>query len=153
MSCGPGCQKLVFAGRKTLEVGIFDPFVTFNDRNIGRLVVLKELVDFTDYHKNTVEALKKVDQEWLRKAELSTKEMTKEISVNSNRRRLEYEDDGDIHYSLGVFQCMSILINSYKNIFYLVFIYFPKILIFETKVHLFHEPIKILYYNFYCVLG
>lgn len=94
--------KKVFVGRKTLEVGVFDALVTFNDGNIGRLEVLKEL-GFTDYGINTLEALKKADQERLRKSEISAKEMTKEARINKRRRRLEDEDGGVSHYSPGAF--------------------------------------------------
>lgn len=94
--------KNVFVGRKTLEIGAYDALITFSDGNIGRLEVLKQL-GFTDYGVNTLKALKQAGQERLRKAELSTKEMTKEARIKKRRKRLETEEDRNSHYNPGAF--------------------------------------------------
>lgn len=94
--------KNVFVGRKTLEIGVFDAILTFNDGNVGRLHVLKEL-GVSDCGKNTVEALKKADDIRLRKAHRAAQEATKEGRIARRRKRLESEEVDESQYCPGGF--------------------------------------------------
>ena len=94
--------KNTFVGRNTLELGVYDSLLTFNDGNIGRLKVFKEL-QFTDYGANTVAALRNADAERLRKAEQAAKEMTKESRIQKRRKRLLLDEDKQKYYSPGAF--------------------------------------------------
>lgn len=49
--------KNVFVGRLTLELGMYEAVITFNEGNISRLKVLKEL-GFSDYGERTQSTLR-----------------------------------------------------------------------------------------------
>lgn len=57
--------KNVFVGKLSLELGVLDAVISFNDGNISRLKDLKEL-GIEDYGQNTINALKSLDVERLR---------------------------------------------------------------------------------------
>lgn len=94
--------KNVFVGRKTLEIGVFDAILTFNDGNLGRLQVLKGL-GISDCGINTVEALKKADDIRLHKAHRAAQEATKEARIARRRKRLELDEIDDTQYFPGGF--------------------------------------------------
>lgn len=50
-----------------------------------------------------IQSIQKADQEWLGKAELSAKEVTKEAQIKQRRKILETEEDRDSHYNPGTF--------------------------------------------------
>lgn len=94
--------KNVFVGRKTLELGVYDSVITFNNGNMGRIEVLKKL-GIADIGVNTQEALKNADMARLRKAERAAMEATKEARVRRRRRKLSLEEGDDPDYSSGAF--------------------------------------------------
>lgn len=87
----------MFVGRKTLEIGVFDAILTFNDGNLERLKVLKEL-GISDCGINTIEALKKADDIRLRKADRAAQEATKDVRIARRRKRLELDEVDDSEY-------------------------------------------------------
>lgn len=91
-----------FVGRKTLELGVYDSIITFNDGNIGRIKLLKEL-GFTDYGVNTINALKSADEERVRKADRAAMDATKEARVARRRKRIVEDEGGEDFYSPGAF--------------------------------------------------
>ncbi|KAG8245502.1 hypothetical protein J6590_104887 [Homalodisca vitripennis] len=89
-----------FVGRNTLELGVYDAIVTFNEGNIGRIKVLEKL-GITDLGKNTLEALKIAYASRVRKAELAAQLATKEARIKRRRQRLAEEEVDDSDYSPG----------------------------------------------------
>lgn len=94
--------KNIFVGRQTLELGVYEAVSTFNDGNITRLQVLKEL-GFNDCGKNTYEAMKKLDEERLRKAEKAVLDATKEARLAKKRANLITEAPNLQDYNPGAF--------------------------------------------------
>lgn len=94
--------KNVFVGRKTLELGVYDAVITWNDGNIGRIEVMKQL-GITDIGNNTVEALKSADESRIRKAELAAQLATKEARVKRRRKLLREEEVDNPDYCPGGF--------------------------------------------------
>ncbi|KAG8293216.1 hypothetical protein J6590_023375 [Homalodisca vitripennis] len=94
--------KNVFVGRETLVLGVHDAVLTFNEGNIGRIKVLKEL-GIKDCGKYTVSTLKSLDEVRMRKADLKAESMTKEARIKKRRQLLGEEEEMDGSYCPGGF--------------------------------------------------
>lgn len=94
--------KNTFVGKDTLELGVYDSVITFNDGNIGRIKVLKDL-GFSDYGLHTVSALKDADEARIRRADRAALEATKEVRIQRRRKRLACDEGGEADYNPGAF--------------------------------------------------
>ncbi|KAG8254195.1 hypothetical protein J6590_015083, partial [Homalodisca vitripennis] len=94
--------KNVFVGRKTLELGVYDAIITFNNGNLGRLEVFKHL-GISDIGSNTIDALKVADKARIRKSEYAEGLASKESRVKRRRERLREEEVDDTEYCPGGF--------------------------------------------------
>lgn len=96
--------KDVFVGLRTLKLGVFDAALTFNEGAFARAIVLKELS--IDPGKNTVSALRKIDELRMKKAEREAEMMTKEARThrrNEKRKMEENENESEVLYCAGGF--------------------------------------------------
>lgn len=82
--------KTVFVGRKTLELGVYDAVLGFNEGNIGRINVLKSLG--VKIGQNTATIFKQLDDLRVMKSELAMENMTKEARTKRRRARLQEND-------------------------------------------------------------
>lgn len=94
--------KGTFVGKKTLEIGVWDSVLTFNDGNKGRLRTLQQL-GVRDLGKFTVRALLRLDLERLRKAEKAAEDMSKDARVKKRRQMLAEEEGLNEDYCPGGF--------------------------------------------------
>lgn len=94
--------KNVFAGLDTLELGIRDAAVVFNDGNVGRLRILQEF-GVADLGRHTITALQRFDKVRLRQAELAAEAMTKVNRIKKRRQLLGEEVEDDPQYIPGGF--------------------------------------------------
>ncbi|KAG8277007.1 hypothetical protein J6590_051908 [Homalodisca vitripennis] len=88
--------KNVFVGRKTLELGVYDAIITFNNGNLGRLEVFKHL-GISDIGSNTIDALKKIG------VRSGVGIQGQEARVKSRRVRFREEEVDDTEYCPGRF--------------------------------------------------
>jgi hypothetical protein len=95
--------KTNFVGKKMLKLGVWDAVCTYNDGAISRLHVLKEC-GVSDVGKNTVAAMKAVDELRVKKAEIAVLQLTKEARTERRKKRLMLDSkDSDKHYQAGGF--------------------------------------------------
>lgn len=94
--------KNVFVGRLTLELGVYEAVISFNDGNISRLKVLKEL-GFSDYGEHTIHAMKNLDAERIQTSDRVALEATKEARLSKKRASLLQEPADPIEYAPGAF--------------------------------------------------
>ena len=87
-------------GRKTLQLGVCDAVITFNEGQAGRLKVLEE-VGIEDVGINCVEALQRLDAERISRAEFALKSETRE--ARKKRKRGNLVQDEDNQYEPGGF--------------------------------------------------
>lgn len=83
--------KNVFVGYKTLQIGVSDAVITWNEGNIARIKVLQLLgIKAGD---NTVNILQELDKLRVTKAEWAAQQMTKEARKKRRREKLCLHDD------------------------------------------------------------
>lgn len=97
--------KQVFVRLKTLEIGVYDAVLTFNEGKSSRLAVYKELG--LSLSKKSVDVLRALDITRLKKAEKDALAMTKEARIERRKRRLmqdeQDEDPDNPQYGAGLF--------------------------------------------------
>ncbi|XP_054279210.1 uncharacterized protein LOC128997596 [Macrosteles quadrilineatus] len=91
-----------FVGKQTLQLGVQDAVISFNDGNVGRLRVLEE-IGVQNLGKNTISVLQKFDADRIRKADRAAELMTKEARIKRRRQLLEEEEGHGDDYCPGGF--------------------------------------------------
>lgn len=94
--------KNVFVGRLTLELGVYEAVISFNEGNVSRLKVLKEL-GFSDYGEHTITAMKSLDAERVRSSDRVALQATKDARLSKKRASLLQEPDDPMEYAPGAF--------------------------------------------------
>lgn len=94
--------KSTLVGLKTLELGVRDAVISFNDGNVGRLRVLEEL-GVTDLGKDTIAALQKFNTTQMKEVDRVAEEKTKEARVKNRWQHLAEEEQNQEDYCLGGF--------------------------------------------------
>lgn len=97
--------KSTFVRLKTLQLGVFDSVLAFNNGHCGKLNFYKELG--LKICQRSIDTLKRIDKTRLRKAEIAAEEMTKAARQErrAKRKLLEEEEDntGNPDYGSGMF--------------------------------------------------
>lgn len=93
--------KTTFVGVHTLELGLYDAVLTFNEGACGRLKVLKKLNIHPGY--NTTKIIQEIDHLRVLKADIMVEALAKQArKVKRNMKRAR-EDTGVQHYEAGMF--------------------------------------------------
>lgn len=83
--------KANFIGKHTLDLGLWDAVISFNDGNVGRIKVLEEL-GVKDLGQYTIAALKTFDDTRMKQADRAAEDMTKEARIKKKRQNLVQEE-------------------------------------------------------------
>lgn len=82
--------KTEFVGINTLELGVADAVLTFNDGNIAKSTVLKSLG--CTLSKNTIQGLQTLDRTRIYKVEKAAEDITKEARMKKRQLKRKTED-------------------------------------------------------------
>lgn len=96
--------KRIFVGRSTLEMGVYDAVITFNDGAVGRLKVLQNLQ--MTCSANTTKGLRYIDNIRIKESEKIEKDLHNNAANNKKkcRRKLTYKKEEEAkEYQAGAF--------------------------------------------------
>lgn len=93
--------KTVFVGANTLQIGLCDAVLSFNDGNVGRAKVLQKLNINPGF--NTVNILKELDEIRVKKADILMEQMAKRARRIQRNLKATKNDTSDPGYGAGMF--------------------------------------------------